>query len=175
MEKYLVGSQALNLNRAKDADYVILVDGNGRDYCVHTFEDGEDRFYLTKANLDSYMNFEREFCGRTILRYAINYQYDKRIISADFPHKYDILSRRENYVEMLKWIVDNKALNFDKSLKINDWKCSAVIYHVAYLTFILENNEVSLSAEQIAQVQKIHDKQMPVSFLDELAEKIKNL
>lgn len=174
-KKYLVGSYALGLSNSKDADYVVIVDGYDSEYCVKKFEDGAEHFYETKANIDSFMLFERPFVHQNILRYAINYQYDQSIIDSEFPLKYNILDQRQKYVEMLNWIVDNKALNFNKGINLNNWKCSKLIYHVAYIVFILENNSTTLTSKQKAIVQKIHDKQMPIAYLDELSKRIKSL
>ena len=88
---------------------------------------------------------------------------------------YRILDRRSDYVSLLNWIVDNKACNFIKLKNMNHGHCSKLIYHIAYLTFILENNSTSLTAEQKETVQQIHDRAMPMEYLDELAEKIRNL
>lgn len=171
MEKYLIGSCLLGLRDPKDADYVVLTEGDNADSCVHKYENGEDCFYKTKANLDSYMNFERKFTHETVPTYIVSYQYDAEIIGQDFPVKYNVSAQRSKYVELLKWIVANKALNFDKSVLacINDGtKLTKNLYHVAYLLFILQNNTVALTNKQKQTVQQIHDGAMPVDYLDEL-------
>lgn len=173
--KYLVGSYALGMSNSKDIDYVIIVDGNDSEYCVKKVEDGADHFYKTKDNLDSFMLFQRPFTQKNIQQYVINYQYDQNLIDNKFPIKYNILEQRQKYIEMLNWIVDNKALNFNKEINLNGWKCSKLLYHVAYLVFILENNSTTLTNKQKAIVQQIHDKQMSVTYLDELSAKIKSL
>lgn len=42
------------------------------------------------------------------------------------------------------------------------------IYHIAYNLFILLNNSVTLTEEQMNIVQKIHDCEMPIQYLQEL-------
>ncbi|MCM1042778.1 MAG: hypothetical protein NC350_01015 [Corallococcus sp.] len=175
MNKFITGSCLLGLSNAQDADYVILCDGDSKDYFVHKYENGADCFYKTKANLDSYMNFERPFTHRNAEHYVTTYQYDCNLVSQGFPYRYSVLEKRAQYVRLLRWIVQNKALNFDEQVLANiddGTTLTKGLYHVAYLTFILANNSVTLTAEQKDAVQRIHDKQMPVSYLQLLRSQI---
>lgn len=174
MEKYLIGSCLLGLTNNHDCDYIVLADGDINLY-KHQFVDEKDVFTRSKENLDATMLFQLPFDNKNIRRYIVNYQYDRDIIGQDFPYEYHILDRRGDYINLLNWIVDNQALNFKKIPYLNHGNCSKVIYHIAYTTFILENNSTTLTAEQKAIVQKIHDLQMPQSYLDVLEEKIRNL
>lgn len=173
--KYLVGSCLLGLGSNKDIDYAIIVENEDKTYHLHSFENGHDCFFASRSNIEMYMNFEKPFTRKNIFRYVINYQYDADIIKQDFPIEHHIAEKRSDYIRMLNWIVDSRELNFDKDLNFNDWKVSPLLYHVAYLTFILENDSTTLTAEQKAIVQQIHDKQMSVEYLDVLEEKIRNL
>jgi hypothetical protein len=53
--------------------------------------------------------------------------------------------------------------------------CSKLIYHFAYNLFILQNNSVYLTPEQKEIIQKIHDCQMPIEYLDELERMLNEL
>ncbi len=172
--KYLVGSKLLGLSNCHDEDYITLVDGN-EDVNVRKYIDYKDVVVRSVQNVDKCMNFELPLNENTARYYIVNYQMDKEIIGQNFPLEYRILDRRSDYVSLLNWIVDNKACNFIKLKNMNHGHCSKLIYHIAYLTFILENNSTSLTAEQKETVQQIHDRAMPMEYLDELAEKIRNL
>lgn len=173
--KYLIGSKLLELINNHDTDYLLVVESEDSSLYKREYVNGEDVVTRSTANIERQMNFELPFSVRTIGWYIINYQLDFDIIKQDFPFVYHILDKRAKYIEMLNWIVDNKALNFNKELNINNWHCSKMLYHVAYLTSILENNSVVITDEQKAIVQKIHDRQMPIAYLDVLEEKIRNL
>lgn len=174
-KKYLIGSHLLNLNNNHDVDYLQIVESDDATLYKREFIDSEDVVSRSIANMDRQMNFAFPIDRKTVSYYVINYQLDKSIIGQEFPYKYRILDKREKYVELLNYIVDNKIMNFDKEININDWHCSKILYHVAYLTFILENNSTTLTAEQKEIVQKIHDRKMPIVYLDELEEIIRNL
>lgn len=174
-KRYLIGSCQLGLKNNHDTDYLQIEEsGDGSRY-KREFKNGEDVVTRSAVNIDRQMNFELPINEKTAKYYIINYQLDEEIIGQEFPYKYRILDKRDKYIQLLNYIADNKVLNFNKEININDWHCSKALYHVAYLTFILENNSTILTAEQKAVVQKIHDKQMPIAYLDELEEKIRNL
>lgn len=175
MQKYLIGSCLLGLKNNHDCDYIVVVDGDASLYEQQQFANEKDTYIRSKENIDSTMLFRLPFENENARKYIVNYQLDKDIIGQDFPYEYHVLDRREDYIRLLNWIVDNKALNFVKDNGLNHGNCSKIIYHVAYTVFILENNSTALTTEQKEIVQKIHDKQMPNAYLDVLAEKIKNL
>lgn len=175
MDKYLVGSYGCGISNNHDYDYLAIVDGDDTVYRHEYTEEHTDVFVRSKPNIDKTMLFRLPFTNITVRYYMYNYQLDKEIIGQDFPLEYHILDRRKDYIALLNYIVDNKCLNFKKIPRYNHGNCSKLIYHIAYLTFILENNSTTLTAEQKAIVQKIHDKQMPQDYLDVLEEKIRKL
>lgn len=175
-KQYLVGSKLLGLDNNSDIDYLVLVDDSyGGDFYEYDKQNDIEYHRRTASMLLRTLKFELPFDKKTIRYYVVNYQLDENIIGQDFPYKYSILDNRDKYVEMLNWIVDNKALNFAKIAELNSGNCSKGIYHLAYIMFILENNSPTLTAEQKNIVQKIHDLNMPQSYLDVLEEKIRNL
>lgn len=169
--KYLVGSKLLGLSNCKDEDYITLTDGN-ENVNTRKYIDNKDVVVRSVQNVDNCMNFKLPLNETTARYYIVNYQMDKDIIGQDFPLNYHILDRRSDYINLLNWIVDNEACNFVKTKNMNHGHCSKLIYHIAYLTFILENNSTSLTAEQKETVQQIHDRAMPMEYLDELEQLI---
>ena len=162
--KYLIGSHLLGLEKNKDIDYLVIADNC--DY-VHKFENGEDIFYRSEENLKRYFSFDVEFIqGYRILIY--NYQYDQNIIGQNFPIHYNVLDYRGKLIEFLKFVVERKIFNFNKGITTEKLYCSKSIYHIAYNIFILQNNSPIITPEQKEIIQKIHDKKMPIEYLDEL-------
>lgn len=172
--KFQVGSRLLGLNNCHDNDFIVIVEGDVEIY-KQQYLNEKEIFIRSKQNLDSTMLFELPFNLKTIRWYIVNYQLDKNIIGQDFPIEYHVLDRRDDYIRMLNWIVDNKACNFNKCIYLNNGNCSKMIYHVAYTAFILHNNSTILTKEQKEIIQKIHDLQMPQSYLDDLKDLIKGL
>lgn len=160
-KKYLIGSKVLGLKNARDIDYVTI---DNKVIYKKVFEKDYDVIYISKEYLTNSFAFKSKdwFCLLS------NYQYDKNIIQKDFPIKYSILDYRNELITFLKYVVKNKLFNFNKKITINRKYCSKLIYHIAYNTFILQNNSTKLTIEQINKVQLLHDCKMPISYIDEL-------
>ena len=169
--KYLIGSKLLGLTNEKDKDYMII--SNKYDY-KRISENDEDILYRSQENILYHLRFEGDYTKHTFI-YLVNYQYDREIIGPDFPIEYHILDHKYKLINFLQWIVANKEMNFNKNLKFKHGNCSKLIFHIAYNAFILQNNSPIITPEQKAIIQKIHDRQMPVDYLDELAAIINNL
>lgn len=165
MNKYIIGSTLLGLSNNRDNDYLYLVDSE-EEYNTVRFENGEDKHIRTTAEIIKCMNFETDV---NIWRKLINYQLDKEIIGQNFPIEYHILNHKEEAKNLLKSIVKNKDMNFNKNITSGNNCCTKDIYHIAYNLFILQNNSPIITDDQKAIIQQIHDIQMPISYLDELA------
>jgi hypothetical protein len=160
----LLGSKLLGLSNNKDTDYITINDetkpnGEKVDFGIRKLEWIENR--LNFSIIDIYTLY--------------NYQLDQSILKQDFPIKYNILDYRSELIDMLKKIVRENMFNFHKGIQAEGGNCSKMIYHIAYNVFIVQNNSPIITAEQKAIVQKIHDRQMPIDYLDTLAEMINNL
>lgn len=174
MKKYLIGSKLLGLDDVKsDTDYIVIVGEEQEDSVV--YDNGIDYHYRRLSSIENTMLFRLPYDSCTIRYYVVNYQLDKDIIRQGFPYKFSVLDYRDKYIEMLNWIVDNKACNFKRCKYLNDGNCSQAITHVAYTAFIMQNRSVELTSEQRGVVQKLHDMQMPQDYLDELEKIIRNL
>lgn len=174
MKKFLMGSKLLNLNNCNDTDYLILLEteeeikelkkdkNNTKEFDLHYFTI-EDIKRIMKFSKDFYFNF-------------MAYQLDFNIIKQNFPIEFHILEYKNELKNYLKWIVKNKKFNFNKNLVFGkNHVCSKLIYHIAYMTFILENNSIIITSKQKEIIQKIHDLKMSSDYLDELENKIDKL
>lgn len=166
--KYLIGSKLLGLTNEKDKDYVII----STEYEHKKIkENEEDILYSSKEHLLKRFFFE-DYQTKPFF-YVVNYQFDKSIIGQDFPIEYNLLDYKDKLIEFLKWIVINKRVGFLHD-RINNEFCLKMTYHVAYNVFILLNNNPIINDNQKAIIQKIHDGQMPIDYLNELEEIILN-
>ena len=167
MRKFLVGSSLLGLTNIRDTDYLVVSENeNNTD-----FNDGVDYRYRTTTNIKETLEFKNND-GRKLFNYqldkAINKEFGKFI-------PYNILDYRNELTRFLKEIVRYKMFNFNKRVTTNNGHCSKMIYHIAYNLFILENNSPIITDEQKAIIQKIHDRLMPIEYIDELGRRINNL
>lgn len=164
---FLIGSKLLNLSNCKDIDYLVLDDNKNNIYN----QSNVDCRYRTITNIKETLIFKNDDD-----RKLFNYQLDKTI-NKEFGEfiPYNIIDYRNELTRFLKEIVSYKMFNFNKRVTTNSGHCSKIIYHIAYNLFILENNSPIITDEQKEIIQKIHDRLMPIEYLDELARRINNL
>lgn len=162
--KYLIGSKLLNLKNPKDTDYLIL-----SNHSEKLIQNGEEYFIRDRKIFDKILFFQEDPTLTKLSNYTLmlsNYQMDYRIIKQNFPIHYNILEHKKELIHFLDFIIIKKKFNFSY-----DFKQDVVhkrLYHFAYNLFILQNNNVELTKEQFNIVQKIHDGEMPISYLDEM-------
>jgi hypothetical protein len=170
MARYLIGSKLIGLSN-RDNDYIVVDTEFEHKRAV---ENGEDILYQNIEVTNKILNFDEENPKYRRL-WLYNYQYDKDIIGQNFPIEYHLLEHKDKLISLLKRTVEKKLYNFNKRVTVNKSYCTQIIYHIAYNTFIIQNNSPIITNEQKAIIQKIHDIQMPIEYLDELAQIIKSL
>lgn len=168
MDKYLVGSKLLGLTNNKDEDYLCLTD---EDKTRKEFINGKEIKYTPIKLLIERLNNIDVHNMFTLW----NYQLDEDIIGQDFPIKYHYLEHKDQYMKLIDYIIKNKEFNFNKDITADNRCCTKIIYHIAYNIFILKNNSPIITEEQKAIIQKIHDLEMPIDYLDELEKTFKSI
>ena len=177
-KQYLVGSQLLNLKNWIDTDYFIFDENENRFILkINNKEQHIETFYASSSILTKYFNFEEDYVNFPHAErvYSVLYQYDIDIIQQNFPIVFHVLEHKTDYIKFLQYLVNNNRVIFNvvcKDRKTNFIHCDKNTYHIAYITYILKNNSTTLTAEQQQIIQTIHDKQMPISYLDELKAEI---
>lgn len=165
MKKYILGSTLLGLNHCRDTDYLILVDIE--NYYKRVREGEFDIVYRSIDNMMKYLNFEIDVCeDKGVVLY--NYQLDSKIIKQDFPISYSILDYKKELLQAIGKVIKWNLYNFNERVTAKGRYCMKNIYHIAYNLFIILNNSVTLTEEQMNIVQKIHDCEMPIQYLKEL-------
>ena len=162
--EYIIGSKCLGLDNARDIDAIVFTDDI--EFKKET-KDGKDIVYTTIEKFNTILNFEEPVGYRRFLMLT-NYQKDRQIIGKDFPIEYSILEHKEELIALIVESILQGEFNFNKRVTANGGHCSKKIYHIAYNIFILKNNSPIITTEQKAIVQRIHDCEMPIEYLDEL-------
>lgn len=179
-KQYLVGSKLLNLENETDIDYFVFDETKDKFILKTDKETHTDSFYASSLVLNKYFNFEEDYktSPHAVRVYSILYQYDIDIIGQEFPITFHVLAHKTEYIEYLKYLANNNLSIFNvvcRNRKTNFVSCHKNTYHIAYLTYIFKNNSTTLTTEQKQKIQKIHDRQMPLEFLDELKADIMSL
>lgn len=159
--KYMLGSKMLKLKNARDEDWVSFVESEGKD--------------ITEIGYRSLP------CERTILKHFINgknikpdhykavilYQLSAGFIDdAEYPFKdFNILEHKEVWKQWLKAYINEE--------KNETWATKTDIlpkqfYHLLYQYNMIVEDTHWISDEAKADVQKIHDLEMPSSYFYEL-------
>ena len=99
-----------------------------------------------------------------------SYLFDKEINPNSPFDDYHILDYKQQLYDLLKVTIEKNDFGLSGKFTSNHGHCLKQVYHVAYNIFILKNNSPIITDEQKAIVQKIHDCEMPISYLDELKE-----
>lgn len=174
MNKFLIGSKLLDLINNKDEDYICLTD---EEKFRKEFIDNKEILYMPQNMLLSRLNFQLDdnYGHLRYYLYITSYQYDQNIIGQDFPIKYHYLEHKDQYMKLIDHIIKNKEFNFNKDITADNRCCTKIIYHIAYNIFILKNNSPIITEEQKAIIQKIHDLEMPIDYLDELEKTFKSI
>lgn len=162
---YKIGSNLLGLDNTKDNDTLYVCD---EIIGFRKFESKNDTCYRSIEEVKRTLKFDGILSNNKLF----NYQLSKQL-QPDFFIDYDLLDYRSELIAFLKNI--SKKGKFRFSTDYDDEYCYKWIYHIAYNVFILENNSFDLTEEQKEIIQKIHDGEMPSSYITTLKEKIENL
>lgn len=169
--EYIIGSKLLNLDNTKDNDVLVI----SSKYEYNRFKvNGNDCLFRSEQNIKDHLSFN-VFMPEAYSKLIYNYQLDADIIGQDFPIEYHLLDYKDKVIELLNYIVDNKLLNFNPLISVRRNNCSKLVYHIAYNTFIIQNNSTMITEEQKAIIQKLHNGEMPRAYLSELKAIIKRL
>ena len=162
MTDIIVGSSILGLENVRDRDILVL--DSEREYSW---------FDLDKNNFHpvSYERLKNEMAFMPNRYWDGFYAY---MLDSDInPNEldYNVFEHKDDMRKMLK------EFNFERRGMVIPEKYAPKIefldkkyYHLAYNLFLLQNGSKELSQEQKDIIQKIHDREMPLSYKDILAE-----
>lgn len=166
--KYLLGSQMLGLANCHDEDWVTFIDDTTAaaraEHCQSIpFYKVLIRHFKTndKIKPDYY---------QALFMYQLSegFHNSEEYIFKDF----NILEHVETWKLWLKAYVNSKAIEeqVKKDSRIIKW-----CYHLLYQYYMIKENTHWISEEAKAEVQKIHDLEVPSSYFYELQDLINSL
>lgn len=165
--KCLYGSKMLKLDNCSDEDWVFLVD-NSRKY-VNGIATMNYPFYNRLVNsFTKGSNVDGDPYKALFL-----YQMSKGFHDdPDYPFDFNVLEYKDTLAKCLKTYVnlprvEQSAIKTDILPK--------KFYHLLYQYYMITENVHFISDEAKAQVQKIHDLEMPSSYFYELRKLINSL
>lgn len=168
MLKYLFGSKMLRLENNRDEDWLTFIDENAKT----AGEQGYKSIPFYKTIIKCFTK------GKNIKADPFNalylYQLSVGFIDdAGYPFSdFNIFEHTDVWKEWLKGYIN--------SATAEEWAVKQDIlpkqfYHILYQYYMITENVHFISAEAKAEVQKIHDLEMPSSYFYELRELINNL
>ena len=166
--KCLFGSKMLKLNNNRDEDWYIFVDKRGRDI--------KEKGY---ASISAYTKMINDFIlgkgiGRESFKVFFLYQLSSPFINEEnYPFNFfNILKYKSVWTEYLKAFINlEKAENLSQKADV----LPKQFYHILYQYYMITENVHFISDEAKAQVQRIHDYEMPSSYFYELRDLINSL
>lgn len=152
---YKIGSAILKLDNPKDEDYLDITNNEEKPY-YRELIDGKDVVHRSQSNIIKFLNYEVDFIANAPLL-LYNYQLDRELIGAEFPIEFHLLDHRAEVEKLLEVIKQYKLMNYDQEIYGEGNTCTKRVYHIAATKCFLKNNAMTLTAEQKAIIQKIHD------------------
>lgn len=165
----LVGSQALKLSSPRDTDYLIFENREGQR--KSWFEENNNFHSIDAKDFKKIMNFDKDM---RIWNKLYNYVIDRDINPNELD--YNVFNYKDEIRDSLKWLVTNHSIVFKPYINLNNngtWRKTN--YHILYNLYLLLNDSKELTEEQKAVIQKIHDKEMPATFGEEVEKMILDL
>jgi hypothetical protein len=165
--KCLYGSKLLKLDNCSDKDYVIFVDTPKK------YIDG-----VSTRNYPFYNKVVDNFIkGRNAdgdpYKALFLYQSSKGFHEdPEYPFNFNILECKNVWIKCLKTYINKPSVEQDI---IKRTKLSKKFYHLLYQYHMILEDTHFISDEAKAEVQKIHDLEMPSSYFYELRDLINSL
>ena len=166
--KYLVGSKLLKLTNNRDEDWITFVAEDSsvaRKTGKHSIS-----FYQTLIKLFSSGKNIKADPFKALYIYQLSNGF---ILEEDYPFKeFNILEHKKAWIDWLKAYTNAKSSE--------DWATKTEVlpkqfYHLLYQYYMIKENTHWISEEAKAEVQKIHDLEVPSSYFYELQGLINSL
>lgn len=166
--KYVLGSKLLKLANSRDTDEITFVDKPSWE----VRESGKRSIPFLKKIIDSFIN------GKNTIKdpFKSLHLYQQSALffeDANYPFKdFNILEHKRVWIDQLKGYI-NYASTEERALKNETLPKN--FYHILYQYYMITENVHFISESAKAEVQKIHDLEMPSSYFYELRDLINTL
>ncbi len=166
--KYLFGSKMLKIDTARDEDWIIFVNKRGADIkeknhrSIPFYNRMIARFAEGKNNADNGF--------KALYLYQLSYPF---IDDTAYPFKhFNIFEHKQVWIAQLKGYIN---LEKTEQLATKEELLPKQFYHLLYQYYMITENTHFISDEAKANVQKIHDLEMPSNYFYELRDLINGL
>lgn len=166
--KYLYGSKMLKLNNSRDEDWLSFIEADSkvaREQKCHSIE-----FY--KTIIEHFI--KGQSLGADPFKALYLYQLSTGFSSDEdylFKH-FNILMHKETWSQWLKAYMNSAAV---EKIATKSQYLPKSLYHILYQYYMIKEDTHWISEEAKAEVQKIHDLEMPSSYFEELKALINSL
>lgn len=166
--KYILGSKMLQMANPRDVDEVTFVDKKSWE----VRESNKRSISFTKKIIDSFINGNNTtkdpFKSLYLYQQSVGFFTDEAYPFKDF----NILDHKQVWGTQLK-----RYMNHDttEARALKNELLDKTFYHILYQYYMIKENVHWISDEAKAQVQKIHDLEMPSSYFYELRDLINSL
>jgi len=172
IDKFLVGSKALNLSNPRDCDYIVIADTyDDVKKIKHTAENENLRNDYHVKTIETFKRMSE--MNSMDSHMMLSYQLDKKI-NNESPCSLCLFEHTEKLKSFLKTIVERNGFFINPHF-VEMWKKNKVPkirYHLVYNWFLLRNMDYKLSDTQQKVIERIHAKDMPMDFSFEFNDKI---
>ena len=172
MSKYLFGSQLLKLNYPRDGDWLSFADIETKDMTDLQRKQGVRSIPFNRTVINHFIEGKTqpndEYKAVHLFQLSNGFREDE-----NYPFNgFNILEHKAVWIAQLKGYI-NLPQTEEKALR--DEVLPKTFYHILYQYDMIVENVHFISDEAKADVQKIHDLEMPSSYFYELREKINTL
>lgn len=164
--KYLFGSKMLKLENNRDEDWLVFTDQK------IDIENKSGSISFQKRILDHFIagkNIKADpYKAGYLYQLSRGFDRDENYIFYDF----NILDHKTVWIKWLKAFINSKQT---EASALKTTILPKYFYHILYQYYMIKEDTHWISAEAKAEVQKIHDLEMPSSYFEELRALINSL
>lgn len=166
--KYLFGSKMLKLNNNRDEDWLTFTDTDAATAREHGYK--SISFY---SGIIDYFKSGTSIKSDPFIALYLYQLSAKFIEDADYPfNTFNILDHKDVWIKWLKaYVADDK----NETWATKEDVLPKQFYHMLYQYYMITENVHWISDDAKAQVQKIHDLEVPFSYFYELRDLINGL
>ena len=166
--KCLFGSKMLQLNNCRDEDWLIFIDKRGKEIKDNKYR--SISFYTTILNHFMMGKNAPDDRFKALFVYQLSAPF---MNDENYPFNFfNILNYKQVWITQLKAYINlEKTETWATKIEtLPKW-----FYHILYQYYMITENTHFISDEAKAEVQKIHDLEMPSSYFYELRDLINSL
>lgn len=162
------GSNTFNLSNAHDNDVLYVIEDGSNEWRHYMRLDKEDFFVVDYHILEKAVRFEftnmREaiYCVLYTISLFCASRNKSNLLYGELPVGLNLNAHSENRRKA--------AAIFLEQCRTRKGHCAKTMYWAMALIYALQNNGKWFTAEQLGMIQKCHDRELPVEYVDKFLE-----